>query len=414
MRIAFIVAALSVSLAFGLTTGIAAHAGTKNKEPQRVQTAPSMRSAPANRFSPAFNNGSQNVAPRRFAPQGSANGTFIRPTRTTVPRYGVHEVGPTRMDAGREVGRGRAIAGVSAGALHRVQSGRSYTYRGRSFAAFHAARYRWPYGYAYHRYVVGYRLPHRFWMHDYYVTDYALYDLDPPPPNFAWLRYGPDLVEIDTTTGAIAQIIYGFFDDAAEAPSPASDTYVSPAQAQFDAGRALWQAGNCAAAEAQLSQGLAVDPYDPAANYYYGDCLDKDRNFGGAVGALRLAAEFGDGTPEGQAAADEVRQLADVTSPAQGNDDGCAIPVAPPIPDGASASPADMQIASDRVAVYQRYSDRFASCVQGLIDGFQSQGGIPPVLLRKFQGPVMRNQQERQAVSDQLAAAQAAYAAQPH
>jgi tetratricopeptide (TPR) repeat protein len=84
----------------------------------------------------------------------------------------------------------------------------------------------------------------------------------------------------------------------------------SPAKAQFEAGKAAWQAGDCASAEAQFRQGLALDPVNPAANYYYGDCLAKDQNYDAAVAALRLAVQYGKGIPEGDAAIEEIKQLA--------------------------------------------------------------------------------------------------------
>jgi len=28
-----------------------------------------------------------------------------------------------------------------------------------------------------------------FWNPDYYITDYALYGLAPPPPDLQWIRY---------------------------------------------------------------------------------------------------------------------------------------------------------------------------------------------------------------------------------
>jgi tetratricopeptide (TPR) repeat protein len=192
---------------------------------------------------------------------------------------------------------------------------------------------------------------------------------------------------------------------------------VSPARQQFDAGKAFWQAGDCASAEAQFQQGLALDPDDAAANFYYGDCVAKGGNQGGALGPLRLAVQYGEGTPEGQMAVDEVKRLAQFTSPMQGNDDGCAIPIVPMAPDGATATAHDIQDARHRLQVYLRASDRFQACVQDLLAGFQSQAqqnGYPDMdarLRRKLQGPVDTNEQYRQAVSTQFATALAAYSA---
>jgi Ni/Co efflux regulator RcnB len=102
---------------------------------------------------------------------------------------------------------------AAGGAPRRTQGGRSYAYRGR--------RYRWPRGYRYQRFAVGYALPRRFWVHDYFLDNYALYDLDPPPQNFEWVRYGPDILLVDLNSGAIAQVVYGAFDETGDAEGSA-------------------------------------------------------------------------------------------------------------------------------------------------------------------------------------------------
>ena len=96
-------------------------------------------------------------------------------------------------------------------------------YRGHSYSRFVADRYRWPRGYRYRRWEVGRRLPRAYWIDDYYVDDYALYDLGPPPPGYRWIRYGPDILLIDENTGLIAQSAYGVFDEDAGA----SDSYAA-------------------------------------------------------------------------------------------------------------------------------------------------------------------------------------------
>ncbi|MEJ1970647.1 MAG: RcnB family protein [Rhizomicrobium sp.] len=60
-------------------------------------------------------------------------------------------------------------------------------------------------------YGVGAYLPRVYWIDDYYVNDYADYGLDEPPPGFAWLRYGPDLVLLDQDSGEIEQVVPGAF-----------------------------------------------------------------------------------------------------------------------------------------------------------------------------------------------------------
>jgi Ni/Co efflux regulator RcnB len=104
-----------------------------------------------------------------------------------------------------------------------MRGGRNYTYHGHTLSRFRAAPYRWPHGYRYRRYAVGYALPQRYWIHDYYIDNYADYELDPPPQDFQWVRYGPDILLVDLNSGAIAQVIYGAFDDSAGAQDPSAD-----------------------------------------------------------------------------------------------------------------------------------------------------------------------------------------------
>jgi Ni/Co efflux regulator RcnB len=95
----------------------------------------------------------------------------------------------------------------------RSGTGRQYSYHGRTYTRFAAGRYHWPRGYGYQRYAVGYHLPRAYWVRDYYIDNYADYDLGPPPDNYQWIRYGPDILLIDLDTGQIAQVVYGVFDE---------------------------------------------------------------------------------------------------------------------------------------------------------------------------------------------------------
>jgi Ni/Co efflux regulator RcnB len=84
-------------------------------------------------------------------------------------------------------------------------------YRGHEFARIHGDPYRWPHGYAYRHWDVGYRMPPVFLVRDYYV-DYSVYGLEAPEPGFQWLRYGPDLVLVSLATGEIVQCIEGAYE----------------------------------------------------------------------------------------------------------------------------------------------------------------------------------------------------------
>jgi Ni/Co efflux regulator RcnB len=149
------------------------------------------------------------------------SGTTLSTGGATTRHFGVTGSGAGIRHFGSPAGQDAAGRSVP----HRVTGGRGYVYRGRTFSAFHADPYRWPHGFRYERYAVGYALPRAFWTRDYYIDDYAVYDLDPPPPAFEWVRYGPDILLVDLASGQISQVVYGAFDDtspdqgAADAPA---------------------------------------------------------------------------------------------------------------------------------------------------------------------------------------------------
>lgn len=84
----------------------------------------------------------------------------------------------------------------------------------------------------------------------------------------------------------------------------------------FSVGFELWQAGDCNAAVMAFRRGLDIDPANPKANFYYGDCLQRLRRREEAKEAFQRAVRFGDGTPEGykaQAALDDLLKPQNVT-----------------------------------------------------------------------------------------------------
>jgi len=76
--------------------------------------------------------------------------------------------------------------------------------------------YRWPHGYGYVRYRVGAYLPRAYWVGDYYIDDYVAFGLAVPPPDYQWMRYGPDAVLFDLNTGEIADVVPGAFEESAD------------------------------------------------------------------------------------------------------------------------------------------------------------------------------------------------------
>jgi hypothetical protein len=72
-------------------------------------------------------------------------------------------------------------------------------------------RWRYPPGYRYRRWTIGVVLPSLFLAPAYYYDDYWRMGLEGPPWGYQWVRYGPDLLLVNTRTGRIEDVIYGAF-----------------------------------------------------------------------------------------------------------------------------------------------------------------------------------------------------------
>ena len=154
-------------------------------------------------------------------------------------RFGSGQLANRENDTPRSFGAERRFGGgPSSGAAHdrglgaahasfsRDVRGRPYFVNGHRFAPFRTARYAWPRGYGYHRYAVGYRLPPTFIVQQYYVTDYESYGVEPPPSDFQWVRYGPDLLLVDVDSGQVQNAVYGVFEDDPSQQAAADETPV--------------------------------------------------------------------------------------------------------------------------------------------------------------------------------------------
>jgi Ni/Co efflux regulator RcnB len=86
--------------------------------------------------------------------------------------------------------------------------GHQFTWHGREFHRVHLAPFVYPGGWGYRRWAVGAVLPPLFLTPDYYYADWATLGLDPPQPGFQWVRYGPDLLLVNVTTGEVVETIY--------------------------------------------------------------------------------------------------------------------------------------------------------------------------------------------------------------
>lgn len=68
-----------------------------------------------------------------------------------------------------------------------------------------------PRGFVYRRFRLGERVPSVLLAATYFLTDYALYGLAPPPPGYVWIREGSDAVLVDRYTGEVIQVEYDAF-----------------------------------------------------------------------------------------------------------------------------------------------------------------------------------------------------------
>jgi hypothetical protein len=86
-----------------------------------------------------------------------------------------------------------------------------FLYHGRPFNRVHLAPFIYPPGWAYRRWVIGAALPALFLAPAYYYSGWATLGLPPPQPGFQWVRYGPDVLLVNVTTGQVVDTVYGAF-----------------------------------------------------------------------------------------------------------------------------------------------------------------------------------------------------------
>jgi Ni/Co efflux regulator RcnB len=69
----------------------------------------------------------------------------------------------------------------------------------------------YPRGYSYRYWYVGDRLPALFLAAQFFYDNVAALGLETPPPGYRWVRYGPDLLLVNLSTGEVEQTAYGVF-----------------------------------------------------------------------------------------------------------------------------------------------------------------------------------------------------------
>jgi len=75
----------------------------------------------------------------------------------------------------------------------------------------HGPPFRYPPGFGYRRWSSGLFLPRTFIAPPFFYDNFMPLGLAQPPFGFRWIRYGPDLLLVDVTTGRIADVVYGVF-----------------------------------------------------------------------------------------------------------------------------------------------------------------------------------------------------------
>jgi len=87
----------------------------------------------------------------------------------------------------------------------------NWFWHGRAMRRFRAPRFVWPTGFAYRRWTVGAFLPRVFLTNAFFWNDWWSLGLPAPPPGFAWVRVGPDLLLVDLTSGRVVDAAWGVF-----------------------------------------------------------------------------------------------------------------------------------------------------------------------------------------------------------
>ncbi len=113
-------------------------------------------------------------------------------------------------DFNRE-GRTNYRAPGAGGPRHDFSGFRDFHRDFRASHRFQVSAYRRPAGWYTHRWAFGEFLPTAFWARDYWLVDFAEYDLPPPPYGAVWVRVDRDALLIDEDSGEVITVEYDVF-----------------------------------------------------------------------------------------------------------------------------------------------------------------------------------------------------------
>lgn len=126
-----------------------------------------------------------------------------RTSRTTGSRTTTRTTSRSYRGSGHVTAQARA-------AYHRPRADQWY-HNGQWVGRVRAGSYSYPSGWSYRVWYGGQILPALFLTSAYYYTDVGPLGLEIPPPGYQWIRFGPDLMLVNISTGAIEQVDYGVF-----------------------------------------------------------------------------------------------------------------------------------------------------------------------------------------------------------
>ncbi|HEY2837021.1 MAG TPA: RcnB family protein [Rhizomicrobium sp.] len=171
------------------------HGGPATSGPREHRDAPAMRAAP----NPPANAMRSNDNDRRDnrALRGPDNNRMRGPDNG--PRPDFNRPGNNRPN------------NAMRGPRRDFSNFRNYHQNFRAPRRFHAPAYRRPPGWYARRWTWGEFLPVSFWPRNYWITDFNIYDLPPPPFGAIWVRVGSDALLIDQDSGEIIEVDYGIF-----------------------------------------------------------------------------------------------------------------------------------------------------------------------------------------------------------
>jgi hypothetical protein len=119
---------------------------------------------------------------------------------------------PSRPQPGRP-SQGRPLAPHRPPAVARPlpPRGNQFWHRGKYYGRIRGPAFAYPPGWHYRRWFIGARLPALFLAPGYFYPGWAALGLEAPPPGYAWVRFGPDLLEVNLGTGEVEDVVYGVF-----------------------------------------------------------------------------------------------------------------------------------------------------------------------------------------------------------